>query len=97
MMIPMNTSSTTPLVTSQINEEIHLPPRFSIGMHLAMIVRPPFTIPDPPIPATARPTMKTFDEEATPQMREPSSKKAKKTIKHIWKAQSEFRPDGGEG
>lgn len=66
-----------------------LPPRFSIGMHLAIIVKPPLTMPDPPIPATALPTMNIFDEVATPQRSEPSSKRAKKTIKQILKGVSQ--------
>jgi hypothetical protein len=52
-------------------------------MHFATIVKPPFTMPDPPIPATALPTMNIFEEVATPEMREPSSKRPKKTIKQI--------------
>jgi hypothetical protein len=50
----------------------------SIGMHAAMIVRPPLIMPAPPIPAIALPTMNIFDEIATPEMREPTSKRAKK-------------------
>ena len=40
-------------------------------------------MPDPPIPATALPTMNIFDEVATPERREPSSKRPKKAIKQI--------------
>lgn len=58
-------------------------PRFSIGMHLATIVKPPFTMPDPPMPATALPTINIFDEVATPDRRDPSSKTPRKTMKQI--------------
>jgi hypothetical protein len=58
-------------------------PRFSIGMHLATIVKPPFTMPDPPMPATALPTMNIFDEVATPDRREPSSNRPRKAMKQI--------------
>jgi hypothetical protein len=57
-------------------------------MHLAIIVKPPLTMPDPPIPATALPTINIFDEVATPQRSEPSSKRARKTIKQIMKSVS---------
>ena len=58
-------------------------PRFSIGMHLATIVKPPFTMPDPPMPATALPTINIFDEVATPDRREPSSNRPRNTMKQI--------------
>jgi hypothetical protein len=46
-------------------------------------------MPDPPIPATALPTMNIFDEVATPERREPSSKRPKKTIKQIMESFSQ--------
>jgi hypothetical protein len=49
-----------------------------IGTAPATIVRAPLDIPEDPIPAIARPTMSIFDEVATPQIKEPSSKTAKK-------------------
>jgi hypothetical protein len=53
---------------------------FSIGATSAIIVKAPFVIPDPPIPATALPTMNIFDDVATPHKREPSSNIPKKHI-----------------
>lgn len=47
--------------------------RFSIGETAAMIVKPPFIRPDPPIPAIARPMMSIVELVATPHMREPIS------------------------
>ncbi len=64
-------------------------PRFSIGMHLAMIVKLPFTMPDPPMPATALPTINIFDEVATPDRREPSSNRPRKTMKEIFEELSQ--------
>jgi hypothetical protein len=58
-----------------------LPDLFSMGMHTAIIVNPPFTMPAPPIPATALPIMNILDDVATPQMSEPNSKRAKKKMK----------------
>lgn len=55
--------------------------RLCIGKMLAKILSAPFTMPEDPIPATARPTISIFDEVATPQMREPSSKSEKKPRK----------------
>jgi glutamine synthetase len=52
-------------------------------MILAMIVNAPFTMPDPPIPATALPTINIFDDVATPDRRDPSSKRPRKTMKQI--------------
>ena len=46
-----------------------------------MIVKPPFTTPDPPMPATALPTINILDEVATALRREPNSNSPKKTIK----------------
>lgn len=50
--------------------------RFSSGVAMAMMVRPPFMMPEDPMPATARPMMSMLDEAARPHMREPSSKTA---------------------
>jgi hypothetical protein len=47
---------------------------FAIGTHPAIIVKAPFRIPEVPIPATARPTIKIFEEADTAQINEPSSK-----------------------
>ena len=52
--------------------------RFSRGADRAMMVIAPFIKPDDPRPATARPTMSMFDDVATPQSREPSSKMNRK-------------------
>jgi len=46
-----------------------------------MMVKAPFEIPDVPRPAIARPTIKNFEDVATPQRSEPTSKMAKKTRK----------------
>jgi len=54
---------------------------FSGGADAAMMVRPPFCKPDPPIPAMARPIINMVDEVAAPQRREPSSKIPKKARK----------------
>jgi hypothetical protein len=51
--------------------------RFSRGRAAAMIERAPFNKPADPRPATALPIMNMFDEVATPQISEPSSKRAK--------------------
>jgi len=47
------------------------------------MVKAPFIRPDPPIPATALPIMNIFEDMATPQRREPNSKRAKKNINVI--------------
>jgi len=47
--------------------------RFSGGDTTAMIVKPPFIRPEPPIPAIARPIMSIIELVATPQSSEPSS------------------------
>jgi len=47
-----------------------IPGRFSIGAQSAIIVKAPFVIPDPPIPATALPTINIFDDVATPHNNE---------------------------
>jgi hypothetical protein len=51
---------------------------FSTGRTAAMMVMHPFIRPEEPIPATARPTINMVDEVATPQIRDPSSKRKKK-------------------
>jgi hypothetical protein len=38
------------------------------------IVRAPFMMPEPPIPATARPTIKALEDWADPQTADPTSK-----------------------
>jgi len=45
------------------------------------MVKAPFKIPDPPIPATARPTISIFEELEIPHINEPNSKRAKKPKK----------------
>ena len=49
------------------------------GAPAAMIVIAPFITPEAPDPAIARPTMNMFEFVARPQIREPSSKVARKT------------------
>jgi hypothetical protein len=49
-----------------------------IGTAPATIVKAPLAMPDDPIPAIARPTMSILDGVATPHIKEPSSKTAKK-------------------
>jgi len=55
-----------------------------MGIHLAMIVKPPLTTPDPPMPATALPTMNIFEEVATALRREPNSNSPKKIMKQTF-------------
>jgi hypothetical protein len=43
-----------------------------------MIVKAPFKIPEPPIPASARPRMNIFELWAMPEIREPNSKRTRK-------------------
>jgi hypothetical protein len=49
--------------------------RFSKGVELTMMFRPPFINPADPRPASVRPPMSIEELFATPQMREPSSKR----------------------
>jgi hypothetical protein len=42
------------------------------------IVRAPFMMPEPPIPATARPIIKALDDWADPQTADPTSKMKRK-------------------
>lgn len=51
-----------------------LPGLFSSGTEEAMIVSNPVSNPDPPTPAKARPNINRFDEFATPEIKEPTSK-----------------------
>ena len=51
--------------------------RRSRGAAAAIMVRPPFWIPDVPTPATARPMMSMVDELATPHSSEPTSKRSR--------------------
>ena len=60
---------------------IIVPGLFAIGTHPAIMVKAPFSIPDDPIPATARPTINIFEELDTPQINEPNSKMVKNDIK----------------
>ena len=52
--------------------------RLCIGAALLMMVTAPFCNPEPPMPATALPTISMLDDEATPHSSEPSSKSKKK-------------------
>jgi hypothetical protein len=58
-----------------------IPGLFAMGTHPAIIVNAPFKIPEVPIPATARPIINILEEVATPQIKEPNSKMAKKDMK----------------
>ena len=51
------------------------------GTEDAMIVKVPFSKPEAPMPATARAIINIFEEVATAQRREPSSKMEKKARK----------------
>lgn len=51
--------------------------RLCNGTDADVMVRPPFMSPEPPMPATALPTISILDEVATAQRREPNSKMAK--------------------
>lgn len=55
--------------------------RLCNGAQAEMIVKAPFCSPAVPMPATARPTMSIFEELATPQSNDPSSKMEKKVMK----------------
>jgi len=52
-----------------------------MGAHSAIMTMAPFKIPEVPIPAIARPTINIFEEVATAQIKEPTSKTAKKARK----------------
>jgi hypothetical protein len=55
--------------------------RLDKGTHAAIIVKAPFKMPEPPIPAIARPTINIFDDVAIPHIKDPSSKTKKKLRK----------------
>jgi hypothetical protein len=55
-----------------------------------MIVMAPSTVPEVPMPATARPAISILDEVATPHTRLPSSKTAKNPRNTHWYVVSEF-------
>lgn len=59
------------------NVDENIPGRFASGTEEAMMVSSPVSNPEPPTPASARPNINKFDEFATPEIREPSSKIAK--------------------
>ena len=68
--------------------------RLSRGAARAMMVIAPFNKPDDPRPATARPTMSIFDEVATAQSREPSSKTNRKIKNtHYYKTAAVSTPE----
>lgn len=50
---------------------------FCSGIADERIVRAPFIIPEPPRPATARPTINMREDVATPHSNDPSSKRSK--------------------
>lgn len=52
-----------------------------MGTHPETIVKAPFKIPEPPIPAMARPTINIFDEVEIAHIREPSSNTKKNPTK----------------
>jgi len=68
----------------------HIPGRRANGIDPAAIVRAPFWRPEAPIPATARPTINIFEDEAMPQRREPNSKTAKNARKVHWRRSADF-------
>jgi hypothetical protein len=49
------------------------------------MVRPPFMIPAPPMPAMALPTMNIFEEVETAHISEPSSNNPKKDMNVYWR------------
>jgi hypothetical protein len=51
-----------------------------MGTHPAIIVKAPFSIPEVPMPATARPTMNIVEEVDKAQINEPNSKRVKKAM-----------------
>ena len=59
----------------------HIPGCFAGGMHEFKMVIPPFINPEPPRPATARPTINIGDEVAAPQISEPISNRSRKARK----------------
>jgi len=63
----------------------NVPGRLANGTDPATIVRPPFWRPAVPKPATARPIINIFEDEAMPQSKEPNSKTAKKVKKIHWR------------
>ena len=50
-----------------------VPGLLGMGTDAATIVKAPFCIPDPPIPATARPTINILEDVAIAQIRDPTS------------------------
>jgi hypothetical protein len=54
--------------------------RLDIGTHPETIVKAPFKMPEPPIPAIARPIINIFDDVAIAHIKEPSSKTKKKPM-----------------
>jgi len=56
-----------------------LPARFCSDMATAMILRAPEKSPEDPRPAMARPTIKDLEFGAEPQIKDPNSKKNRKT------------------
>lgn len=60
------------------NYNLDSPGRLSNGTAPAIIVMPPFKRPELPIPAIALPPISMDEELASPQMRDPSSKRPKK-------------------
>jgi hypothetical protein len=54
---------------------------FSLGIQARRIIKPPFIMPAPPIPATARPRISIFEDTAAPHNREPSPNSTKNVMK----------------
>lgn len=72
----------------------HSPGCFCDGTQEFKMVRAPFIRPEPPIPATARPTINIFEDVATPQSKEPSSKIKRQTRKDHCKMMSNSHTQG---
>lgn len=62
-----------------IGGQIYIPGDLCRGTEDAMMVKAPFSKPEAPMPATARAIINIFEDVATAQRREPSSKMEKKT------------------
>lgn len=62
------------LLPKVLARELLNKPRLCIGTQLAIMVEPPDVRPAPPIPATARPIMRTKELGAVAHITEPTSK-----------------------
>jgi hypothetical protein len=61
--------------------ESHIHGCLGNGALACTMLYPPFSIPEPPIPAIALPMINIFEDVAAPQMTDPSSKMPKKLRK----------------